>query len=88
MLLPGSSIGRYLVKRKLAEAALRDSEARYRALVEHAPEIIIVVDLEQNRLVDVNDDGQAGFAMYDRDNHPRAQIVVEPSTKKYTCSKR
>ncbi len=27
--------------------------------------------------IDVNDDGQAGFAMYDRDNHPRAQIVVD-----------
>ena len=34
--------------RKAAEAALRDSEARYRTLVEHAPEIIVVVDLDQN----------------------------------------
>jgi len=50
-------------ERKLAEAALRDSEARYRALVEHAPEIIIVIDLEQNRLVDVNENAVRFFKM-------------------------
>jgi diguanylate cyclase (GGDEF)-like protein/PAS domain S-box-containing protein len=49
--------------RKSAEAALRDSEARYRALVEHAPEIIIVVDLDQNRLVDVNENAVRFFKM-------------------------
>jgi diguanylate cyclase (GGDEF)-like protein/PAS domain S-box-containing protein len=49
--------------RKLAEAALRDSEARYRALVEHAPEIIIVIDLDQNRLIDVNENAVRFFKM-------------------------
>jgi diguanylate cyclase (GGDEF)-like protein/PAS domain S-box-containing protein len=49
--------------RRLAEAALRDSEARYRALVEHAPEIIIVIDLDQNRLVDVNENAVRFFKM-------------------------
>ena len=52
--------------RKAAEAALRDSEARYRTLVEHAPEIIVVVDLDQNRLVDVNENAVRFFKM-DRD---------------------
>jgi diguanylate cyclase (GGDEF)-like protein/PAS domain S-box-containing protein len=50
-------------ERKLAEAALRDSEARYRALVEHAPEIIVVIDFDQNRLVDVNDNAVRFFKM-------------------------
>ncbi|MGZ6243235.1 MAG: hypothetical protein ACXWN9_11730 [Candidatus Binataceae bacterium] len=40
--------------------------------------------------IDVNDDGQAGFAMYDRDNHPRAQIVIDnqgaPSVRLYDTS--
>jgi len=48
-------------ERKFAEAALRDSEARYRTLVEHAPEIIVVVDLAQNRLVDVNENAVRFF---------------------------
>lgn len=48
-------------ERKVAEAALRDSEARYRTLVEHAPEIIVVVDLDQNRLVDVNENAVRFF---------------------------
>lgn len=37
-----------------AEAALRESEERYRALVEHAPEAIMVLDVELDRFVDAN----------------------------------
>lgn len=37
-----------------AEAALRESGERYRALVEHAPEAIMVLDVEQDRFVDAN----------------------------------
>ncbi len=37
-----------------AEAALRESEERYRALVEHAPEAIMVLDAEKDRFVDAN----------------------------------
>jgi diguanylate cyclase (GGDEF)-like protein/PAS domain S-box-containing protein len=49
--------------RKAADAALRDSEARYRTLVEHAPEIIVVVDMDQNRLTDVNENAVRFFRM-------------------------
>ncbi len=37
-----------------AEQALRDSEARTRALVENAPEAIVVLDVDLNRFVDAN----------------------------------
>lgn len=50
-------------ERKAAEAALRDSESRYRTLVEHAPEIIVVIDADQNLLSDVNENAVRFFRM-------------------------
>ncbi|MES2322310.1 MAG: ATP-binding protein [Pseudomonadota bacterium] len=44
-----------------AEARIRESEARYRVLVEHAPEAILVYDLDLGRIVDLNGKAEEMF---------------------------
>ncbi len=46
-----------------ARVALRESEARFRIQVEHAPEAIVVYDVEANRFIDVNRNAEELFGL-------------------------
>ena len=50
-------------ERHVAEQSMRESEARYRTLVEHAPEVIVVFDVDQGKFADVNDNACRFFKM-------------------------
>ncbi len=50
-------------ERSKAEEALKDSEARYRVLVENAPEAVVVMDVDSSRFVDCNDNAAEFFKM-------------------------
>ncbi|HYR63638.1 MAG TPA: PAS domain S-box protein [Actinomycetota bacterium] len=52
-----------ITERKRAAMLLAESEERYRALVEHAPEAIVVLDLEAGQFVDVNPQAERLFGM-------------------------
>ncbi len=60
---------RDITDRRQSEQAVRESEARYRLLVDHAPEAIVVLDVDAGRFVDVNENAQRLFGL------DRAQLL-------------
>jgi diguanylate cyclase (GGDEF)-like protein/PAS domain S-box-containing protein len=61
-------------ERVRAEQALRDSEARYRTLVESAPELIVVIDRKSGQYVDANDNALRFFGI-SRERMPELRTV-------------
>jgi diguanylate cyclase (GGDEF)-like protein/PAS domain S-box-containing protein len=54
---------RDVTDRRESEQAMRESEARYRLLVDHAPEAIVVLDADANCFVDVNENAERLFGL-------------------------
>jgi diguanylate cyclase (GGDEF)-like protein/PAS domain S-box-containing protein len=66
---------RDVTERRESEEAMRESAARYRLLVDHAPEAIVVLDVDTGRFMDANDKAQKLFGL------PRAELLkVGPVT--------
>src|SRR4029077_16076335 len=54
---------RDVTERRESEQAMRESEARYRLLVDHAPDAIVVFDGDVGRFVDANENAERLFAL-------------------------
>jgi diguanylate cyclase (GGDEF)-like protein/PAS domain S-box-containing protein len=54
---------RDVTDRRESEQAMRESEARYRLLVNHAPEAIVVFDVDAERYIDVNENAERFFGL-------------------------
>jgi PAS domain S-box-containing protein len=59
-------VARDITEARLAQSTLAESEARYRTLVEYAPEAIVVFDVDADTFVDVNQNACTLFRL-DRD---------------------
>jgi two-component system cell cycle sensor histidine kinase/response regulator CckA len=67
-----------LTERKRAEENVRISEARYRVLIEGAPEAIVVVDMDSGRFVDFNENAMRLFGLSEKELLKVGPVEVSP----------
>lgn len=71
-------ITRDITERKRAEAELIDSEKRYRALVENAPEALVVFDIELGKFISVSESAVKLFGLSKKELLKIGPIDVSP----------
>jgi PAS domain S-box-containing protein len=76
-----SIIARDISPQKRQEAQLRDSEARYRTIVENAPEAVVVLDVDANRFVDCNENAVRLFGLSREQFATRGPLDLSPAAQ-------
>jgi len=69
---------RDVTERRESEQAMRESAARYRLLVDHAPEAIVVLDVDTGRFMDANDKAEKLFGLERARLLERGPIQMSP----------
>ena len=66
---------------ELVEAALRESEERYRVLVEHSPDAIVMLDMDVGRFVDCNAGAERLYGLSRAELLARGPVDLSPATQ-------
>jgi PAS domain S-box-containing protein len=74
-------VARDVTDRKHMEDAVRDSEERYRTVVEHAPEAIVVFDVDQECFVEANRNACALFGLTRAELLRSNPVELSPETQ-------
>ncbi|HRI24096.1 MAG TPA: PAS domain S-box protein [Ferruginibacter sp.] len=72
------SFVRDITERKQAEKALLESQGNYKALVEHAPEALVVFDVDQQKFVSVSTSASRLFKMTEEELLKTGPVSVSP----------
>jgi len=74
-------VGRNITDRKRTEEALREGEARYRTLVENAPDAIMMMDSETGHFIDFNKKALDLFGLKPEELLSVGPVEVSPATQ-------
>lgn len=74
-------LGAALTEARQRAEAFEESEARFKTLVEHAPEAIVLLDVDAGRFIDANDNALQLFSMSREDLLQRHPADLSPPTQ-------